>query len=130
MSSKIKQFTLYWLPLIAYCVAIYIQSDYPSPQSLPSFEFSDKLLHLAAYAVLGVLFYRAYQTTPFNNHIQMLVLLSIISASLYGVSDEIHQAFVPARDGSLWDVVADILGAAGGVYLYNRWMIARNHKPR
>lgn len=130
MSSKMKPFTLYWLPLIAYCVAIYIQSDYPSPQSLPSFEFSDKLLHLAAYAVMGVLFYRAYQTTPFNNNIQMLVLLSMISASLYGVSDEIHQAFVPARDGSLWDVVADILGAAGGVYLYNRWMIARNHKPR
>jgi VanZ family protein len=130
MSSKMKQFTLYWLPLIAYCVAIYIQSDYPSPQSLPSFEFSDKLLHLAAYAVMGVLFYRAYQTTPFNSNIQMLVLLSMISASLYGVSDEIHQAFVPARDGSLWDVVADILGAAGGVYLYNRWMIARNHKPR
>jgi VanZ family protein len=125
-----KQFTLYWLPLIAYCVAIYIQSDYPSPQSLPSFEFSDKLLHLAAYAVMGVLFYRAYQTTPFNNNIQMLVLLSLVSASLYGVSDEIHQAFVPARDGSLWDVVADILGAAGGVYLYNRWVIARNHKPR
>jgi len=130
MSSRMKQFTLYWLPLIAYCVAIYIQSDYPSPQSLPSFEFSDKLLHLAAYAVMGVLFYRAYQTTPFNNNIQMLVLLSLVSASLYGVSDEIHQAFVPARDGSLWDVVADILGAAGGVYLYNRWVIARNHKPR
>ena len=130
MLPKVKNFTYYWLPLVVYCLLIYIQSDYPSPESLPSFEFSDKLYHFAAYAVMGVLFYRAYQTTPFNNNIQMLVLLSMISASLYGVSDEIHQAFVPARDGSLWDVVADILGAVGGVYLYNRWMIARNHKPR
>jgi VanZ family protein len=47
--------------------------------------------------------------------------LSIISASLYGVSDEIHQSFVPYRHGSFTDVIADILGAVCGVYLYHRW---------
>ena len=123
MLPKTKIFAYYWLPLIAYCGFIYIQSSYPSPQRLPSFEFSDKLLHFAAYAVMGVLFYRAYQTLPFKTNIQLLVLFSMSSASLYGVSDEIHQSFVPYRDGSFWDVIADVLGAVCGVYVYHRWMM-------
>ena len=123
MWPKVKNFTFYWLPLIAYCLLIYIQSSYPTPESLPSFEFSDKLLHFAAYAVMGILFYRAYQTLPIKNNIQLLLLLSLISACLYGISDEIHQSFVPERDGSLLDVVADMLGAVCGIYLYHLWVI-------
>jgi VanZ family protein len=125
MLTKVKSFTYYWLPLIVYCLLIYIQSDHPSPQSLPSFEYSDKLLHFAAYAVMGVLFYRAYQTLSLKNNIRLLMLLSVISAALYGVSDEVHQSFVPARDAQLSDVTADVLGAVGGVYLYNWWIMAR-----
>ena len=125
MSPRIRRFTLRWLPLIAYCLLIYIQSDHPSPESLPSFEYSDKLLHFAAYAVMGVLFYRAYQTLPLKNNIRLLMLLSIISAALYGLSDEVHQSFVPARDAQLSDVMADVLGAVCGVYLYNWWIMAR-----
>jgi len=123
MLPKIKIFAYYWLPLIAYCVFIYLQSSYPSPEVLPSFEFSDKLMHFGAYAVLGILFYRAYQTLPLKTIIQSIVLFSMISASLYGVSDEIHQSFVPYRDGSFGDVMADVLGAVCGVYLYHRWQM-------
>jgi VanZ family protein len=124
MVPKIKSFTYYWLPLIAYCVFIYFQSSYPPPEELPSFQFSDKMLHFAAYAVMGVLFYRAYHTLPIKKEVQWIVLLSMISASLYGVSDEIHQSIVPERDGSFMDVIADVLGAVCGVYLYHRWMMA------
>ena len=84
---------------------------------------ADKLFHFGAYAVLGVLFYRAYQTLPIKNNFQLIVQLSMISASLYGVSDEIHQSFVPYREGSFSDVIADVLGAVCGVYLYHRWMM-------
>lgn len=122
MLLKIKTFAYNWLPLIAYCVVIYIQSSYPSPEALPSFEFSDKLMHFGAYAVMGILFYRAFQTLPGKTIIQSIALFSMIAASLYGVSDEIHQSFVPYRDGSLGDVMADVLGAVCGVYLYHRWI--------
>ncbi len=128
MPINLKLFAANWLPLIAYCLLIYIQSSYPSPERLPSFEFSDKLLHFAAYAVMGALFYRAYQTLPFKNHMQLLVLLSMISTSLYGISDEIHQSFVPYRDGSLLDVIADMLGAVCGVYVYHWWTVARTRR--
>jgi VanZ family protein len=104
-----------------YCLLIYIQSAHPSPEELPSFKFMDKMLHFVAYAVMGILFYRAYQTLRIRNQRQLLIFFSIVSASLYGVSDEIHQYFVPARHAAFSDVIADILGAVCGVYLYHVW---------
>lgn len=121
MQTRIKNFIFYWLPLTAYCLLIYIQSDYPSPENLPSFAFMDKVLHFVAYGVMGVLFYRAYQTLRLKNRRYILILLSMISASLYGISDEIHQYFIPLRNADLLDATADILGAVCGVYLYQRW---------
>ena len=37
---------------------------------------------------------------------------AILTAAAYGVSDEIHQAFIPSRESSGWDVLADAVGAA------------------
>ena len=125
MTSRLKRFILYWLPVIVYCLAIYIQSDFPSIEHIPSFEFSDKILHFGAYAVMGILFYRAYQTLRIKDDPRMLILLSVLSASLYGISDEIHQHFVPFRDASIWDIVANTFGAVGGVYLYHLWVTSR-----
>ena len=128
MSLRLKNFIYYWLPVILYCIAIYIQSDFPSSEHIPTFEFSDKVLHFLAYAVMGVLFYRAYQTLRFKENLRLLILLSIVSASLYGISDEIHQYFVPYRDASIFDVIANILGAICGVYLYNLLVSYRGHR--
>ena len=121
MPVRLKRFVFYWLPLIVYCVLIYVQSSHPSPEELPSFRFMDKLLHVAAYGVMGVLFYRAYQTLRIKNNPQILVWLSMASASVYGISDEIHQYFIPERNADLYDVAADIIGAVCGVYLYQLW---------
>src|SRR5690606_15800676 len=38
-------------------------------------------------------------------------------AVLYGISDEIHQSFVPGRFPDLWDLVADSAGALLGAWL-------------
>lgn len=130
MSSRLKNFIYYWLPLIVYCLAIYIQSDLPSIEHIPSFEFSDKFMHFFAYAIMGVLFYRAYQTLRIKDNLRMLILLSVVSASLYGISDEIHQYYVPFRDASIFDVIANILGAICGVYLYHLWAGSTKRKQR
>ena len=39
---------------------------------------------------------------------------AVILAALYGLSDEIHQAFVPGRMADPWDWMADGFGAAIG----------------
>ena len=129
MSNKSKCFVLYWLPLILYCLLIFIQSANPSPEQIPSFPFIDKLLHFIAYGILGILFYRAYQTLKIKDNLRMLMLLSAVSASLYGISDEIHQSFVPFRQAEVADVIADMLGAFSGVYLYQLLVVSRIEKP-
>jgi VanZ family protein len=47
-----------------------------------------------------------------------MLILSILLSFLYGISDEIHQHFVPYRDADLVDVLADMLGAVMGVCIY------------
>jgi len=130
MPAKLKRFFLYWLPLILYCLFIYIQSAHPSPEQIPSFPLVDKVLHFFAYGFMGFLFYRAYQTLRIKDNIQLLMLLSVVSASLYGISDEIHQSFVPFRDASVGDVIADIIGAFSGVYLYQLAVVSRQRESR
>ena len=129
MPTYLKRFAFYWLPLILYCLLIYIQSANPSPDQIPSIPFVDKVLHFAAYGILGILFYRAYQTLRIRDNLPMLMLLSVVSASLYGISDEIHQSFVPFREAEVADVIADMLGAASGVLLYQLLVVSRIEKP-
>jgi len=129
MPIKLKLFVLYWLPLILYCLFIYIQSANPSPDQIPIFPYVDKVLHVTAYGIMGILFYRAYQTLRLKDNIKMLMFLSVVSASLYGISDEIHQSFVPFRQAEVADVIADMIGAIVGVCLYQLLMVSRIEKP-
>jgi len=126
ISSNIrtKIFAVYWLPVILYCLLIFIQSSYPVSQSLPSIPHMDKLAHAGAYALLGFLLFRAFQTTSIRRKAVMLIVLSALSATLYGISDEIHQHFVPSRTADIADMIADvagsIMGVAGAHFLLNR----------
>ena len=109
-------FLYYWLPVIVYCTAIFDQSSLPSPEGLPSFAGADKLLHAAAYALLGVLFFRAFRTSRFGGRLKLVAVMSIFLAFCYGISDEVHQHFVASRNGDALDVAADLAGATVGVY--------------
>lgn len=114
-----KIFVYYWLPVIIFCVAIFTQSSYPSPEPTVEWPQLDKLIHFLAYAVLGILFFRAYSTLNFGDGRFAVIILSILSSSLYGASDEIHQYFVPFRDADLLDLAADIAGSVFGVLVFS-----------
>ena len=119
MPTQTKNFILYWLPLILYCLLIFIQSSKPSFQQLPDIKYFDKFLHFVCYAFLGILFFRAFETIRLKQFKKLLILFSILCATLYGISDEIHQYFVPMREASFSDVIANTLGSAFGVYVYS-----------
>jgi len=78
------------------------------------------VLHFTAYALLGALFLRAFKTTRIKNNLILVFILSALLSSLYGISDEIHQSFVPFRTADAMDALADILGSITGVYLYQK----------
>jgi VanZ family protein len=118
INARFKNFLFYWLPIFIYCLLIYIQSSYPSSEDIPLIPYFDKVLHFAAYAFLGGLLLRALKTLPIKDNIRLAIILSITLSSLYGISDEIHQYYVPYRNADIMDVLADILGSIFGVYIY------------
>jgi len=130
MQDSGKNFLLYWLPVFIYCLLIYIQSSYPSPEEIPQLHYMDKILHFTAYAFLGALFLRAMKTLRIKNNLRLVLILSIIFSSLYGISDEIHQHYVPYRDADIMDALADIIGSIFGVYIYQSIRAKRFLKPR
>ena len=126
ISAKWKIFLLYWFPVICYCIFIFTKSSQPSPESIPDLPNIDKALHIGAYALLGALFVRAYMTiNSINRNTVFLVIISILSSSLYGLSDEIHQYFVPFRDADPLDFLADTIGSIIGVQFYIKFDLSR-----
>lgn len=47
------------------------------------------------------------------------MILSLLISILYGISDEIHQMFVPMRTPDMMDLLADGIGA--GLFLIGVW---------
>lgn len=111
-----KHISYYWAPPILYCLLIFFQSSYPSLEQTPDFPHMDKLLHGGAYALLGFLFYRALRAGRLAGRIFVLFFLSSVLATLYGVSDEIHQHFVLSRNADILDVAADAVGSVIGAW--------------
>ena len=121
MLKSHKIFWYYWFPVIIYCGLIFLQSSKPSPENIPDIPYLDKLLHVVAYALLGALFFRAFRTSWIKDKTKLIIVLSILSSSLYGISDELHQHFVPYRNADVMDAVADFLGSIFGSYAY-QWL--------
>ena len=108
----------YWVPVALYAGAIFYLSAQSHPEDqLPSFllkDVSDKVLHAVEYGILGLLCYRAFRWAAGPAVAQQAVVLAIVTASVYGITDEMHQFFVPFRESSWLDWLADTIGAAIG----------------
>ncbi|HJT22571.1 MAG TPA: VanZ family protein [Nitrospira sp.] len=119
-------FFRYWAPVIGYASLIFYFSSLSHPEErLPDFlikQISDKLLHLAEYGVLSGLCYRAFRWAAGPSAAGRAVLLAILVASAYALTDEVHQWFVPLREASWMDWVADTIGAAIGAVGWSRFM--------
>jgi len=86
------------------------------------FDFQDKFLHYAAYFVMGVLAVRALR--HFVRSRERITLIAALFCSLYGLSDEWHQSFVPGRDASFSDWLADSIGAVMAVWVMSRFLVS------
>lgn len=114
----------YWLPVFVFWGLIFFQSSFPASESIPALPFMDKLLHFIAYAFLGAMMLRALRLQFSGNRFMLGMMLSIGVSTLYGISDEFHQSFVPTRNADFADVMADMLGSIFGVFLY-RYVLNR-----
>jgi VanZ family protein len=65
--------------------------------------------HLFMFGNLGILFYHLIEPSLRFN--KKTFLISILLVTLFGISDEVHQSFVPGRFPMPIDVLKDIAGA-------------------
>jgi VanZ family protein len=72
---------------------------------------SDKLVHMLMYAGLSALLVRAWAGGLGRPVALRVAVLAVLLSTAYGVTDEIHQHFVPPRQMDALDLVADGIGA-------------------
>lgn len=102
----------YVLLTAAYCLLIFGLSSRPH---LPDVGFSiphlDKLVHAMIYGGLAAVVSLGMRWSGKRPHGWMRFIAPVLFAVLYGITDEVHQRFVPNRHFDLFDLLADGVGA-------------------
>src|SRR3989344_7475105 len=119
--SKFNSFAYYWLPAIIWMGIIFYFSSRLNTSVTGEFLFDFiffKSLHMIEYAILYFLLFRAFysiknQQLAIGNKFLYPLFISI----LYALSDEVHQTFVPTREGKVRDVIFDTAGILL-IYIY------------
>jgi VanZ family protein len=109
---KIKYIVYYWLPPFTWMGLIFFMSSQKSIATgvnVVSDFVTFKTLHMIEYAFLFFLFYRAFQSLKGMKQ-NMFGVCAFLIASFYSVTDELHQLYIPTRQGQLRDILVDITG--------------------
>lgn len=101
---------LNYIPAVVYMAFIFYLSSIPLrfPEVIDIIDPTKFFLHIAEYSLLGFLLSCANSSK----------MLSIFIGSAYGLSDELHQSFVPFRKFSIFDLLADVIGVCVGIALF------------
>jgi VanZ family protein len=103
--------------LAIYWIGMFVMTSLPG-RSLPSVRLSDKIIHAASFFLLGGLFLVVSMIQDrFGFLGRRPVLWALVILLIYAALDELHQEWIPGRDGSIGDWTADFVGAAAGVFL-------------
>jgi VanZ family protein len=95
---------------------IWIVSSIEQPAfPISLFPFRDKGVHATEYTVLAFLVGHACVRTFEGRPRLRIAAAAVLVTVLWGLLDEMHQAFVPGRSSDLLDLVADTIGAVTGV---------------
>lgn len=106
---------LFWMGLIFWLSSQSVLVEFEDP-------VEDKLFfksaHLIAYAILAWLWWRALSKARRTAWPVLFAAFGL--ATLYGITDEIHQLFVPGRHGRVSDILFDAGGALLMILLIRR----------
>ena len=102
---------------IIYMILIFILSSIPGRYiGMKGFTLIDKWVHMIEYSILGVLILLTLKNRIINNKIRIISAVAL--STFYGITDEIHQLFVPNRSFDYFDILADFIGSCAGVLLF------------
>lgn len=104
------------LPAVAWAGLTYWLSSQPRlPETAFLFPGADKVFHALAYGVLALLIAYALEARRARAS-----AIAVLVATVYGATDEAHQALVPGRSPDVLDLVADAVGAT--LFVGARWL--------
>ena len=84
-----------WLPAAAYMALIWLVSSLQLPSlAVDDFPLRDKGVHFVEYGILGFLLAHAAVRTWPRRHVLRTAGLAVLITLLWGLLDEIHQAFM------------------------------------
>jgi len=110
-----------WVPSILLMTVIFIASGTPG-KDIPGFGVLDTILkkgaHMAGYALLAISYLHAIADS--GKAKRLIIVMAIVLAGLYAVTDEFHQSFTPGRNPSVADVGIDAVGAIIGTLIWSR----------
>ena len=113
---------------------IWVLSSMPLHLSLDPVPFKDKGLHFCEYGVLAVLLNHALRGTFRRASLRLTAFYAVTGTVLWGLLDEIHQAYVPGRSSDAFDLLADTLGATVGTLMFvvvvRLWQARSSGSPR
>jgi len=113
-------FIRYHLPAVLWAVLIFVLSSLvvqvPPIEHLG--EWTDEFYHVMEYFIFGFLLARSFTHSTVEGFRNNVFLISFFIGSLYGVTDEIHQFFVPGREAFWLDAVADSVGTFLGALIF------------
>ena len=103
-------------------LVIFIFSATPSNE-LPNFGGSDTLIkkgsHMLGYGLLTLAYLRGINGVKKTNNSNWLdMVLALVLAVIYAMTDEYHQSFVYGRNSRWADVGIDTIGGAIGLLLW------------
>jgi VanZ family protein len=108
-------------------VIFYVSSLHEAP--LPE-EVSDKSGHVLGYTTLGFTVVRAVAGGLPRPITWRMALIAFAITVAYGISDELHQAFVAGRTSALDDLYADAAGATLATIACWAWGIISTRRDR
>jgi VanZ family protein len=120
----VKKTIALWAPVVGYMAVIFYASSLSVLPAVAN-HVSDKLEHTVAYAVLAALLVRALAGGLGHPITSRVAILAVGIAAGYGMSDEIHQHFVPHRSMDAYDLLADTTGAVSAAGALYAWSIIR-----
>jgi len=121
----------WFLPALGYYSLLFYLSSRSSFPVREPFSGFDKLVHGAEFAGLGILLTFGFAKIG-RRRARWTGAYSLGTGILLGLSDELHQAFVPLRTPDLGDAAADAAGVALGVCLFfilERWAKQKKAGP-
>jgi len=112
----IRSFFKYHFGFISLVIGIFVLSSIPGDRfPVISFDFGDKIVHVFLYFLLMIFTYISFSEQKIVDFKDKVLISSFLFSVLYGITDEIHQYFIPNRLCDIYDILSDTAGAVTGV---------------